>query len=200
MAATIFNTDTLPCADFDASPAYTSDALGTRAVSSLSFNLVTKDYEQVIGFSPKNEKIELHTERGLCVVNCNILNNHSERNKVERTENTVDDFPLTGAVTLTFNRALDVAAMQADTAWMSKFIGIKEGAAAVASTLSFSTDNKTVTIKPNDSLKTSTNYYVWLKNVPGLGIAGAGAINDDAGSCSGRASSYGLLDKAFQTK
>ncbi|MBN2168525.1 MAG: hypothetical protein JW738_04720, partial [Actinobacteria bacterium] len=44
--ATIFNLDTLPSADFNASPAYTPDAVTTRAVESVSFDLITRDGEQ----------------------------------------------------------------------------------------------------------------------------------------------------------
>lgn len=198
--ATIFNNDTLPSADFDASPAYTSDAIYTRAVKSVTFNLITKDGEQAIEFQPKSETIELHTERGLCVVNSNVLLTHDIRNDVDRNEGTVDDFSLDSPVRITFNRALDTIAMRADTSGLSKFVGIKEGTAAVVSVISFSSDAKTVIITPVANLKPSTSYYVWLKSIPGKGIAGAAAINKHSGSFSGQSSSYSLLDKAFLVK
>lgn len=198
--ATIFNNDTLPSADFDASPAYTSDAIYTRAVKSVTFNFITKDGEQAIEFQPKNETIELHTERGLCVVSANVLLTHDIRNDVDRNESTIDDFALDSSVRVTFNRALDTTAMRADTSGLSKFVGIKEGTAAVVSVVTFSSDAKTIIITPVANLKPLTSYYVWLKNVPGKGIAGAAAINKDSGSFSGKSSAYSLLDKAFLAK
>jgi hypothetical protein len=195
---TIFNTDTLPTADFDAAPAYSSDAVYTQAVKSVTFNLVTKDGEQVLGLKPKSENIEIHTERGLCVVAANIVRNHDSRNDIDRSETAVDDLPLGGAVRVTFSRALDTGAMV--IAKQTKFIGIKAGSTAVAATVALLSDGKTITVTPDSSLKPATDYYVWMKGIPGFGIAGAAAINKDAGSFSGKSTNYYLLDKAFQAK
>lgn len=198
--AKIFNIDTLPCADFGASPAYSGDATNTRAVKSVSFDLITKNGEQVLGFKPKNEDIEIHTEKGLCVVDANILLNHDNRNKVDRGENTVDNFPLNGSVRITFNRLLDTAAMNADADGLLKYAGVKQGSTDVGSTVSFSTDGKTIIITPEVNLESGVSYYVWLKNIPGMGISSATAINTDSGKFSGKSSNYNVLDKAFQAK
>jgi hypothetical protein len=201
--AKIFNTDTLPSADFDASPAYTSDATLTKAVKSVSFNLVTKSGEQIINLQPKNETIEIHTERGLCVVDANVLLNHDSHYDVEKSENTVDNFPSDAAVRITFNRAIDTSSMKADTNGLSKFAFLKEGTTPVISAVSFSTDAKTIIIAPSVVLKPLSNYYIILRDIPGFGIRGAQSISKDGGTFSGRSStpsSYQLLDKSFMTR
>jgi hypothetical protein len=195
--ATIINLDTLPTADFNASPAYTPDAVTTRAVESVAFDLITRDGEQAMGLSPQNEDIEIHTERGLCVVNTNILSGHDGRTEVDSGETPVNDFPVAGAVWITFNRALDTAVMNAGG--LSNYAGIRD-TGAVTSAIAFSADAKTISITPGANLNTATNYHVWLKDVPGAGIAGAAAINRNAGTCSGRASNNALLNRAFQAK
>ena len=65
--------DTLPAADFDASPAYTAGAKNTRAVDSVTFDLTTTDGEQHSQLGLENDKIEIHTESGLCPINSSIL-------------------------------------------------------------------------------------------------------------------------------
>jgi hypothetical protein len=195
--ATIINLDTLPSADFNASPAYTLNAVTTRAVESVTFDLITRDGEQAMDFRPVNEDIEIHTERGLCVVNTNVLQGHDSRTEVDSGETPVNDFPVAGAVWITFNRALDTTAMNAGG--LSNYIGIRD-TGAVASAIAFSADARTISVTPSANLKTTTNYYVWLKNIPGVGIAGAAAINKNAGICRGLASNNALLKKAFQAK
>jgi hypothetical protein len=198
--ATIYNLDTLPAADFDASPAYTSDATYTRAVKSITFDLITKDGERAQGLKPKNETIELHTEPGLCVVNANFIKDHDSLNAVTYTETAADDFPIYGgSVEIKFNRAVDTSAMR--SAGAGTFVGIRAGSSdTVQSTITFSSDAKTIIITPTDSLKTDVDYYPWLKKVPGLNIAGAAAINKNSGLFSGKSSSYGLLNNGFNAK
>ncbi|HEX3019028.1 MAG TPA: hypothetical protein VHP36_01940 [Chitinispirillaceae bacterium] len=198
--AKIFNLDMLPTADFDASPAYTSGSVYTRAVNSISFNMITRNGEQVMNFKPRNENIELHTERGLCVVNTNLLINHDPHWEVDRGENTTDNFPANGMVQLLFNRELDTMAIREDTSTISKYIGINAGTTAISSTLLFSADAKTISIKPDSLLDNSKAYYVWIKNIPGYQITGAPAINKHAGTFNGKAANYSLFDKAFMVK
>jgi hypothetical protein len=200
MSATIFNLDTLPTADCDASPAYTSEALGTRAVRSITFDLVTATGEQALAFKPRNENIEIHTEKGLCVMNSNILANHSDRIPVYRSESAISEFPLDGEVTVTFNKEIDTALMLLDTAGLTEYAGIREGTMPVDVEVSFSPDAKTIRLRPVESLESATNYYVWLKKVPGKGIAYAYSINKNAGSFSGKAINSNLLDRPFQAK
>jgi hypothetical protein len=198
--ATIYNLDTLPTADFDASPAYTGDATYTRAVKSITFDLITNDGERAQGLKPKNETIELHTEPGLCVVNANFIKDHDSLNAVTYTEAAVDDFPISGgSVEIKFNRAVDTSAMRA--AGVETFVGIRAGSSdTLQSTITFSSDAKTIVITPTDSLETDVDYYPWLKKVPGLNIAGAPAINKHSGLFSGKSSSYGLLNNGFNAK
>jgi hypothetical protein len=198
--ATIFNIDTLPTADFDASPAYSGDAINTRAVNSVTFDLVTKEGEQVFGFKPRNEEIEIHTEKGFCVINTNILGIHDIRNRVERGERPTSEFPNDGSVTITFNREIDTMLMKADTLGLANYAGLKDGSTVVNSTISFSADSKTLIITSTTNLTAATNYYVWLKNIPAKRVSDAPAINIDAGRFSGKSSNYNLLDKAFIVK
>ncbi len=197
---TIFNIDTLPTADFDASPAYTVDAVDTRAVRSVSFDLVTQDGEQVLDFKPENENIQLHTEKGLCVIDANILQEHDIRNRVDRNENSVSDFAADGSVRVTFNRVLDTAAMRANEEGLTEYAGIKDGSSTVASAISFSSDGKTIIVTPDESLSTATDYKVYLRKVPASGISSAKAIHIDAGTFSGKSSNQSLLDDAFQVR
>jgi hypothetical protein len=144
--ASIYIIDTLPAADYDASPAYSSDAVNTRAVKSVTFDLITKAGEQVIGFKPKNEEIEIHSEKGFCPVDANFLLNHDSRNRVERGEVPTINFTASEPVKITFNRAIDTAAMRADIEGIGKYAGIKDGTTNVASVVSFSADGKTLLI------------------------------------------------------
>ncbi|MBN1604601.1 MAG: hypothetical protein JW915_23535 [Chitinispirillaceae bacterium] len=198
---TIFNVDTLPSADYDASPSYTRDAPGTRAVKSISFDLCTQDGERVFNFTPKNENIEIHTEKGITVVQTNLLANHNERNPVERGEVPVDNFPSNGIVSITFNREIDTTLMiTTDTLGYSSYISLKNDSSTIQSAISFSSDLKTIHLTPVLPLSTSINYYLVIKSIPGAGIAHARAINKNSGRFSGKGLSNVLLDIPFRAK
>jgi hypothetical protein len=196
--AVIRNIDTLPLADFDASPAYTEDAPDTRAVKSLNFDLITAKGERVFRFKPANKDIELHTERGLCVIDANIIGSHDRHTAVKRTEAPLDGFARDGAVVLAFNREIDTAAIRADT--LNDYFQIRSVTDTVEIGLSFSADAKTVTLKPAAALGPETEYRVWIRGVPGKGIAGGAAINQHGGRFSGAAVNNSLLDTAFKTR
>jgi hypothetical protein len=196
--AVIHNVDTLPLADFDASPAYTEDAPNTRAVRSLTFDLITLTGEKVFRFKPANKDIELHTERGLCVIDANVIGSHDRRTAVKRTESPLVNFDRDGAVVLAFNREIDTAAILADT--VNAYFQIRSVTDTVETLLSFSPDAKTVTLKPTAVLKSETEYRVWIRQVPGKGIAGAIGINLHGGRFSGGAINNSLLDTAFKTR
>lgn len=197
-AATVFNVDTLPTADFDASPAYADDAVGTRAVSEVSFDLSTDKGERVFDFTPSGANIELHTEKGLCVVNANILGTHDRRLAVERSETPLTNFERNAPVVLTFSRALDTAAVRADT--LNDYIQIRKATDTVAIKLDFSADAKSAILTPVATLLGNTEYRVILKDVPALGISGAAPINKHGGTFSGTALNNSLLDAAFKTR
>jgi hypothetical protein len=201
-AATILNLDTLPAADFDASPAYTGGAVKTRAVSSLYFTCVTLGGEVARGLTGRNDSLELHTEPGLCVAATTILHRHDERKGVDRTETPTFGLPANARIDVTFDRPLDAAAMSADTAGLKAFAGLHEGSGAVSldAAVSLSADGRTLSITPSAELKAATDYFVWCRNVPAAGIAGAAAINKDAGSFSGKSTNYNLLDSPFRVR
>jgi hypothetical protein len=196
--AVIRNVDTLPLSDFDASPAYTEDAPNTRAVQSLTFDLITLTGEKVFRFKPANKSIELHTEHGLCVIDANVISSHDRRTAVKRTEAPLANFERDAAVVLTFNREIDTAAVRADTA--NDYFQIRSVTDTVETELTFSADAKTVTLKPTAALGSDTEYRVWIRAVPGMGIAGGGAINLHGGKFSGAAINNSLLDTAFKTR
>lgn len=196
--AVIRNIDTLPLADFDASPAYTEDSPDTRAVRSLTFDLITLTGEKVFRFKPANKDIELHTERGLCVIDANVIGSHDRRTAVRRTETPLANFERDGAVVLTFNREIDTAAILADTA--NAYFQIRSVSDTVETDLSFSPDAKSVTLKPTAMLGAETEYRVWVRTVPGKGIAGGIAINEHGGRFSGAAINNSLLDTPFKTR
>jgi hypothetical protein len=196
--AVIHNIDTLPTADFDASPAYTEDALGTTAVKSVTFDLITAKGEKVFGFKPANGEIHLHTERGLCVTDANIINAHDHRVAVKRTETPVANWERNQGVILTFNREIDTAAILADT--VNHYFMLTTGTDTVATALHFSHDAKTATVTPVAALAAETNYRIVIKGVPAKGIAGAAPINEHGGTFSGLALNNSLLDAVFRTK
>jgi hypothetical protein len=199
--ATIRIIDTLPAADFDASPAYTEDAANTRAVSAVTFDLTTRGGEQLYRFGPESESIEVHTEKGIAAIKSNLLPRHDETRQIDTSEVPDNAFPVDGAVTVTFNRELDVAALEARAD--SLVAGIRKrysGQTQVPVSLEYSSDGKTVTIRPDSDLEADTDYYLWLKDLPGKDIAGASAINKNGGSFSGRATGDRLLYRSFRTE
>lgn len=198
--ATIFPTDTLPTADYDASPAYTINAPKTRAIDSITFDLTTRDGEQVFQLGPANGKIEVHSEKGLCVTNASIVPGHDRLFEVVATETPVDAFDLDGAITITFSRAIDSVRMNAYGA--TAFIGIenKVNGNKVPCSIGFGSNARSVTITPLSILEVGKEYYIWLKNVPAEGILGAAAIAKHGGTYTGSGTNGRLLTKAFKTK
>lgn len=196
--AVIHNVDTLPTADFDASPAYSDDAVETRAVASVSFDLSTIKGERIFGFKPEGSEIELHTEKGLCVVDASILVSHDHRLAVERSETPRVNFERNASIGLSFSRALDTAAIRADTA--NSLIVLATSTDTVKTDLEFSSDAKTATLKPKAILAAETEYRVLIRDLPAQGISGAAPINKHGGTFTATALNNSLLDAAFRTK
>ncbi|MBN1308872.1 MAG: hypothetical protein JXA18_13195 [Chitinispirillaceae bacterium] len=197
--AVIFPKDTLPTADFDASPAYTIDATNTRAVDSVTFDLTTADGEQVFQFGLPGERIELHTEKGICVTNATILSNHDPLLDVNVNETPIDTFDVKGYIDISFSRTVDTARMSAFD--LSTFCGIekKETGLKVPCAITFRSNNCTIRINPASALEVGKEYYVWLKGIPAYGIAGAAAINKHGGTFTGSGANGRLLAKPFKT-
>jgi hypothetical protein len=197
--ATVNVLDTLPTADFDAPAAYTASAVKTRAVESVTFDLITKSGEQVLGCKPEGDPIALHTEKGMCVINTNIISNHDGRVSVEKDFSPTSEFPLNGFVDLVFNRTIDTSGMRTDS--LKLHAGLqKTGAVDVPVTISILPDLKTIRITPSAPLETKTQYYVFVKNVPAVGISGAAAINKHGGTFTGKSTVGYLLDRPFKTQ
>lgn len=198
--AVIFPLDTLPTADYDASPAYTTDAARTRAVDSITFDCTTEDGEQAFKLGLPGERIELHTEKGICVTNVSTLANHDPLIEVEADEMPIDTFVPDGAIEITFSRVIDTTRMKAFD--LSSFGGIekRENTLKVAGTLQFGSSGRTITIKPSVALEVGKEYFLWLKSIPAYGIAGADAINNHGGTFTGSGTGGRLLNKPFKTK
>lgn len=196
-AVTVFPLDTLPTADFDAPAAYTATASRTRAVESVTFDLVTRSGEQVFGLKPDGDPIALHTEKGMCVVKTNLLPDHDGRLSVEKEYNPTSDFPLNSAVEFEFSRVIDTSEVRMDS--LSMHAGIhKSGAVVVPATVTILSDQKTIRITPEEHLEPKTNYYVWVKDIPAVSISGAAAISKHGGTYSGRSASSYVFDHPFR--
>lgn len=196
---TIFNTDTLPAADFDAASPYTLDGVNTRAVKSISFDMITRDGEVAYDYAPERELVEMHTVSGLCPVDANFLSSHNLLTEIKIGESCIDNFPLTGSVTITFNRALDTAAIKAKPDGTIAGLKQKGNDTIVEVTLEFSSDAKILTVRPLLPLKPKAEYVVWIKNIPALDIAGARSINRHGGTFFGRETGNSLTTKGFYT-
>jgi len=198
--AAIFAVDTLPTADFGASPAYTSNATTTRAVDSVTFDLTTRDGEQVFRLGLSSEWIEMHTEKGLCVTNINLLPDHDPLLEVSSTAEPTDTFPVDGTIQITFNRNIDTTLMKAFD--LSTFCSIEKGANSlkVPSTIQFGLQGRQIILTPALPLDVGAEYYVVINTVPGLGIAGADAINKHGGSFTGKNTGKRLFTKPFKTR
>jgi hypothetical protein len=191
--------DTLPTADYDAPAAYTATATLTKAVESVTFDLVTRSGEQVLGCKPQGDPIALHTEKGMCIIATNIVPNIDSRTSVEKEFTPDNEFPLNGIVELQFSRTIDTSLMKMDS--LKLYAGIhKPGAVIVPSTVTILSDLKTIQIKPADSLEMKTSYYVWIKGVPAVNIAGAAPIKKHGGTFSGTSGASYLLDRPFKTQ
>lgn len=197
--AAIFVKDTLPTADFDAPAAYTATAVETKAVESVTFDLVTKSGEQVLGCKPDGTPISLHTEKGMCIVQTNIISDLDGRTSVQKDFNPITIFPVKGAVDLQFSRCFDTSKMRMDSLILHAGLH-KTGAVIVPVSVSILKDLKTLRITPVGELEAKTEYYVWVKNIPAEKIAGAAAINKHSGTFSGQSSSAYLLDRPFKTQ
>jgi hypothetical protein len=158
--ATIFSLDTFPTADFHASPAYTINAKNTRAVDSLTFDLMTLEGEQSYQLGPENDKIEIHTQKGLCAINTDSIPNHDPQMAVGVNEKPLDTFPIDGSVQISFNRAIDTALMKRYST--STFAGLeeKESGLKIPCEILFSHSALAITITPNSPLNMGHELYM----------------------------------------
>ncbi len=198
-AVLIYNTTPYPVADYDAPLGNTEEAYRSRAVNSVAFDLTAEDGEQAYNLSPANDSIEIHTEPGLVPVESNILESNNSDYAVLPDDKPVSGFSASGAVSVTFNRALDVSAItsQGD----SLFAGlVEDGGDVVASEISFSNSDRTLIITPDAELASDTDYHVWFRYLPGLNISEAEAVNDHSGRFSGQADGNHLLDRSFSVE
>jgi hypothetical protein len=198
--ATIFPIDTLPTADFGASPAYTLNAITTRAVDSVTFDLTTRDGEQVFHLGLSGELIEIHTEKGLCVTNVNVLPGHNPLTEVDYNAETVDTFPVDGNIQITFNREIDTTLMKAFD--LSTFCAIEKGTSnlKVPSTIKFGSQGRQIIITPSTPLDVGTEYNIIVNAIPGKGITGADPINSHGGMFTGKNTNKRLFSHSFKTK
>lgn len=197
--ATIKNITPLPMADFGIITTTTSAGDKARAVNGVTFDFATSDGEVVYGLKPESEVIKIYTEDGLCVVNTNVLKNHSADYDVLSSEIPVTNFDLTSSVTITFNRKLDTTAMKSGT--LSSFASIQTGLGAIiTANITFADSGKTLVINPTANLGAAGEYWLRLYKIPALDVSDAGAIGKYGGTFSGTSttSNY-LLINGFAT-
>jgi hypothetical protein len=101
-------------------------------------------------------------------------------------------------VTVTFNRDIDTVVMKALGA--ETFIGIYRNVDTIASTIAFAPNMRTILVTPVDTLLSSTDYFVKIKNIPACGIYGAAAIHNNAGTISGKTEDNYLISRGFQVQ
>jgi hypothetical protein len=189
--------DTLKTADEDADPAYIPNAPNTRAITDVTFDLTTTNGEMAKNIGSLTGPAELHTEKGLCVVNASILRNHVPGTPVAITEKTVTDLKVNDSIVLSFNRPIDTAEILRKGAEL--FFAIVDSLMiSCAYSISFSADARTLCLKPQASTKPDIPYYLQVSNVPGENIAGAGAINKHAGCFTGAAENRSLVSAPFR--
>lgn len=197
--ATIKNITPLPMADFGITTTTTSAGDKARAVNGVTFDFVTADGEVVYGLKPESEAIKIYTEDGLCVVNVNVLKNHSSNYEVVSSEVPITNFDISSAVRVTFNRKLDTTAMKAGS--LAGFASLQTGlGATITANVTFADSGKTVVITPASNLGAAGEYWIRLYKVPALGVSDAAAIGKYGGTFSGTSTSSNyLLTSGFGT-
>ncbi len=194
--ATVHFLDTLPAADADANPAYTDQAVNTRAIKSVTFDLSTVDGAYVSNLGLKTGDIEIHTEPGLCVIGSNIVQNHTPGAVVQKEEQALQTLSSESNLTVTFNRQLDTAAIKTDISG-TYFSILDPNGFKYPYTISFSDNGRTAVLNPIYKLNSNTKYYLRLYAIPGAGIKNAKAVNKHSGRYSGSADNNTLLEKTF---
>jgi len=190
--ATIHNITPYPLADFGITTTTTTAGDKAKAVNAVTFDFSTSDGEVVYGLAPSSEAIKIYTEDGLCVLNTNVLKAHSSLYTVATSETPRENFPIDSAVTITFNRPLDIAYMQQGT--LASFASIQSGLGVnVAATVTFADSGKTLVITPTVALDTASEYWIRLKGVPALGLREAVAISSHGGTFSGSSTTSNYL-------
>jgi hypothetical protein len=197
--ATIHLVDTLRSADAFAEQGYTEFSPGTRAIPEVTFDCSTPDGIVTSGLGLLQGNIELHSEPGLCVIQSNILNNHSPLTEVLAGELPVTEFNPDSALTVTFNRVLDTTAIVLE-AENNRVVIADEGGVYYPCALSFSPDSRTIKIYPRIKMQAGKKYFLRLTQIPAAGIKNALAISKHAGAYTGRAASNALLEKPFVIK
>ncbi len=189
--------DTLPVADEDANPAYTDQAVNTRAITSVTFDLTSAGgvYANNVGLS--NGKIEIHTEPGLCAIGANFIQNHTPGAVVTKYEQAQQYLDPSTNLSVTFNRQLDTLAIKSDIS--DYYFGLANANGTMYPySISFSDNGCTAIINPASKLNSNKEYYLRIKNVPAAGIKNARAVNKHSGTYSGSATGNSLLVKSFR--
>lgn len=198
--ATIRFLDTLPTADYRASPAYSAAANNTRAITAVTFDLVTLDGEQRWGLGPEQGAIQLHTEPGICLIDANFVEGHFSGLPVAPSEPANTDLPKGEALTLRFNRLLDTA--EINSRGIDKFISATD-VSGYAIPLDGEIDSNGLGLKImfRGANQYTNRFYIAMRDLPAAGIAGAAAINRHSGRASGESPSHRIIQSpvSFRT-
>ncbi|MEN9353426.1 MAG: CarboxypepD reg-like domain [Fibrobacterota bacterium] len=197
--ATVRSAGWLPLANYGI--ATTSIAAGdsARAVSGMSFDLVTRAGEKVHGLVPAGDTVRLYTEAGLCAVSGNFLQSHLPGYEIFPAAVARTDFPVDSAVRLGFNRPLDTAWLR--TQDLTGFVSLQQASGpVVTSSVSFEDGGRTLVLTPAAPLAKDTAYNLQVLKLPGAGIRPAPAIGRHGGTWSGGTSQGFVLSAAFKAK
>jgi len=197
--ATIYPADTLLMADAFASPGYTNNSPGTRAVASVVFDLTTQKGVGMNGVGLSLGNIELHSEPGLCVCQTNLLQDHPVQTEVVVTQKPVGNFHPDSAIIVSFNRALDTLAIKTETS-RQFFVVADESGSYYPCAASFAADARTVRLVPEKRLQAGKKYYLRVSQVPGAGIRNARAVNKHGGCFSGKGTMSILFESSFMVQ
>lgn len=147
---------------------------GSAQYHDIYFDVVTFDGEETRVYADTSyfgvrPALRIHTEDELVAIDASYLKDHDAA-AIDSTDDGIDSVLPTANITITFNRAVDAAAIQA--AARDKYFKLVKSTATTTNldyTISFSNAGKTVTIDPvADSLVREGIYYIIADSIPDL--------------------------------
>lgn len=168
---TIKDTSKLTPKDYAFTPDYSPTGTAQYGqLSDISFTLTSvygepRAFTANSDYAGKRPNLKIHTEVELVVVDANVLKTHNN-DAVLATDQVIDTLSPTANITITFNRAIDTAAIKAahrDAHFM--LVNSASPTVPFEYAISFSNSARTVTLDPVDSLTRTADYNVKIIGV-----------------------------------